>query len=78
MARLRKFMFERVYFGAAVRDAQERVTHIIETLLDHHLPGPDAPEDEVTSVVDYLAGMTDRFCIREFERLTVPRSLDET
>ena len=33
-------------------------------------------EDPVTRVVDYLAGMTDRFCIREFERLTVPRALE--
>ena len=29
---------------------------------------------EAERVVDYLAGMTDRFCIREFEALTVPRS----
>jgi dGTPase len=77
MARLRKFMFEHVYFGEAARDAQERVTHIIETLLDHYIAA-DASEDHVTRVVDYLAGMTDRFCIREFERLTVPRTLDET
>ena len=53
------------------------MTHIIETLLDHHLPAADVPEDRVTGVVDYVAGMTDRFCIREFERLTVPQSLDD-
>jgi len=73
MARLRKFMFEHVYFGASARREQERVTYIIETLLDHHLPEPDTPEDQVTKVIDYLAGMTDRFCIREFEQLVVPR-----
>ena len=76
MARLRKFMFEHVYFGEAARREQERVTIIIETLLDHHLQEPGAPEDQGTRAVDYVAGMTDRFCIREFERLTVPRALD--
>ena len=25
-------------------------------------------------MTDYLAGMTDRFCIRSFEALTVPRA----
>jgi len=73
MARLRKFMFEHVYFGASARREQKRVTYIIETLLDHHLPEPDAPAAQVTKVIDYLAGMTDRFCIREFEQLVVPR-----
>jgi dGTPase len=76
MARLRKFMFEHVYFGEAARREQERVTTIIETLLEHHLREPGAPQDQVTRAVDYVAGMTDRFCIREFERLTVPRALD--
>ncbi len=36
----------------------------------------DALSDEsqlVWCVVDYVAGMTDRFAIREFERLFVPR-----
>ena len=34
---------------------------------------PDRDDDLPTRVTDYLAGMTDRFCIREFEELTVPR-----
>jgi len=35
---------------------------------------PDAADDLPTRVTDYLAGMTDRFCIRRFEALTVPRA----
>jgi dGTPase len=84
MARLRKFMFDRVYFGEAARREQERVTQVIEALLEHYLGAPetvpafapDAREDTATRVVDYVAGMTDRFCIREFERLTVPRAIE--
>jgi dGTPase len=33
-------------------------------------PGADVPQ----RVTDYLAGMTDRYCIRAFEALAVPES----
>ncbi len=82
MARLRKFMFDNVYFGAAARREQQRVTQVVHALFDHYVADPDvvpilaadAGTDVATRVTDYLAGMTDRFCIREFERLTVPRA----
>jgi dGTPase len=80
MARLRKFMFDNVYLADASRQEQGRVAGVIETLLDHYLEhpevlpaAPDEHDDLPTRVTDYLAGMTDRFCIRDFERLTVPR-----
>jgi dGTPase len=84
MARLRKFMFDRVYFGPAALREQERVTQVVEALLEHYLGAPDtvpsfapdAGQDPGTRVVDYIAGMTDRYCIREFERLTVPRAIE--
>ena len=86
MARLRKFMFERVYLGEAARArAAARRPASIEALLDHYLAAPGhraafAPEAAARTrsrgSTDYLAGMTDRFCIREFERLTVPRALE--
>ena len=82
MARLRKFMFDHVYFGEAARREQERVIGVVHALFDHYVadPGvvpvlaPDAADDVATRITDYLAGMTDRFCIREYERLTVPRA----
>jgi dGTPase len=78
MGRLRSFMFERVYLGEAARREQERVTHVIRTLFDHYVENPgeiegDAGGDPPTRVTDYLAGMTDRFCIAAFERIVVPR-----
>ena len=56
---------------------------VIEALFDHYLAAPGRrsgrrarrADDLATRVTDYLAGMTDRFCIRDFERLTVPRDL---
>jgi dGTPase len=80
MARLRKFMFERVYLGEGALQEQGRVTDVIERLFDHYLANPEAIEsaasdsdDLATRVTDYIAGMTDRFCIRKFEELTIPR-----
>ena len=81
MSRLRRFMFDRVYLGAGALREQDRVTGVIETLFEHHMDHPEAVEsvaatdtdDLSTRVTDYIAGMTDRFCIRAFEELTVPR-----
>jgi dGTPase len=81
MSRLRRFMFENVYFGSGALREQSRVTGVIETLFDHYLAKPEAVDDVAgtdaddlpTRVTDYIAGMTDRFCIRRFEELTVPR-----
>jgi dGTPase len=81
MSRLRRFMFDHVYLGAGALREQGRVTGVIETLFEHYLATPEAIEtvagtttdDLTTRVTDYIAGMTDRFCIRMFEELTVPR-----
>jgi dGTPase len=78
MLRLRKFMFERVYLGTEARSEHERVRHTLNGLLDHYFEHPeDVPvlagdDDPVQRVVDYVAGMTDRFCIATYRRLTLP------
>ena len=75
MLRLRKFMFERVYLGPEARGEHERARVALRALFDHYLEHPDeVPATEpaaepVQRVTDYLAGMTDRFCIATFERL---------
>jgi dGTPase len=81
MSRLRRFMFDRVYLGSGALQEQGRVTAVIETLFEHYLATPEAIEsvagtdsdDLGMRVTDYIAGMTDRFCIRKFEALTIPR-----
>jgi dGTPase len=78
MLRLRKFMFDRVYLGPAARHEQERVQRTLRGLFDHYMEHPDeTPEgepgaDATQRVTDYLAGMTDRYCIARFTELTVP------
>ena len=78
MLRLRKFMFDRVYLGAAARSEEERVDLALTTLLDHYLqhpdeiPGEGQASDPLQRVTDYIAGMTDRFCIATFRRIALP------
>jgi dGTPase len=78
MLRLRKFMFDRVYLGPEARGEQDRVQRTMRGLFDHYLahpeelPNPDPAAEELQRVTDYIAGMTDRFCIAKFTELTIP------
>jgi dGTPase len=78
MLRLRKFMFDRVYLGPDAQREHERVERTMRGLFDHYIEHPDElpswdPEaSDCQRVADYIAGMTDRFCIAKFTELTVP------
>jgi dGTPase len=79
MLRLRKFMFERVYLGPLARGEHERVHRVMRALFDHYMEDPgEAPElepgaSDCQRVADYLAGMTDRYCIAKFAELELPK-----
>jgi len=77
MLRLRKFMFERVYLGPSAQSERDRIERMLRTLFDHYAadppPSPDPDASEHERVVDYLAGMTDRYAIRAFSDLSVPQ-----
>ncbi len=78
MAKLRTFMFDHVYLGPVATREHVKIDLVIRSLFDHYCAHPDEipasiPAGETaTRVTDYLAGMTDRYCIRAFEQLTVP------
>jgi dGTPase len=88
MAELRKFMFKHVYLGPAVRAEHERIAKVVSRLFEHYVEHPqllpDGPwqgsgqepgeRDLAQRVTDYVAGMTDRYCIREYTDLEVPRA----
>ncbi|MBV9916609.1 MAG: deoxyguanosinetriphosphate triphosphohydrolase, partial [Solirubrobacterales bacterium] len=78
MAALRAFMFDRVYLGADAKREAVKIERVIRTLFDHfcahpaEIP-PSIPDSELhRRVTDWIAGMTDRYCIRLFEGLVVP------
>ncbi len=78
MLRLRKFMFDRVYLGPEAQREHGRVERAMRGLFDHYLANPDEvpawdPEaSDCQRVADYIAGMTDRYCIAKFAALTIP------
>ena len=86
MGQLREFMFDRVYLGPSVRAEHAKIATVLSTLFEHYVEHPQllptAPrracgrEDPLARrVIDYLAGMTDRYCIGEYTRLEVPQAV---
>src|SRR5215207_10861182 len=77
MMRLRSFMFERVYLGDQAQSERGRIERMMKGLFDFHVQHPPVSlvsgATEADRVTDYLAGMTDRFALRAFEELSIPR-----
>jgi len=82
---LRDFMFAEVYLAPAVRAEHRRIAGVVRRLFEHYvehpheLPGSAEPEiadqrELAQRVTDYLAGMTDRYCIARFSELEVPQA----
>jgi len=70
-------MFARVYLGPDAQRERRRIERMLRALFDHYAAHlPPALTDDATDherVVDYLAGMTDRYAIRTFSDLSVPQ-----
>jgi dGTPase len=77
MMRLRTFMFENVYLAASAKSEHPRIERMLRILFDHFAKEPPAPmtpgASEPERIVDWLAGMTDRYAIRVFSDLAVPQ-----
>ncbi len=81
MMELREFLYENVYFSETVLEQTEKAQRLVESLFFYYVEHvAEVPEeyriisdgDDVRAVVDYLAGMTDRFAVSAFKRLFVP------
>jgi dGTPase len=78
---LRDFMFEQVYLRAGSHLEHEKAVKLIRDLFGYFLEHPDelppeyhqAPGDLPTRVADHIAGMTDRYALRTYERLFLPQ-----
>jgi len=82
---IREWMFSNVYWSDAVRPSDEmrRIEHIINALYDYYLENPDflaheekllLKRDGINEVVkDQIAGMTDRFAVKLYNKLFVPQ-----
>ncbi|MPZ89687.1 MAG: HD domain-containing protein [Nitriliruptorales bacterium] len=80
MHELRQFMFARVYLAADQTGRKQGAIEVIRRLVDHHLEHPelipvtyrDTGANHVTQVLDYVAGMTDRFALSTYDQLFRP------
>lgn len=84
MMELRSFLFENVYSAPLVRLEAVKGVRLIEGLFDYYIGHPASVPaeyraiskgDPLRAVVDYIAGMTDRFARRQFENVYIPRSV---
>jgi dGTPase len=76
-AQLKRFLHHNLYRHPKVMQMTDGARAVVITLFARYLndaherPVPVAPDtDTPRAVADYIAGMTDRFALREFERLT--------
>ncbi len=80
MHELREFMFGRVYRTGENERKKSTAITIIRELVDWHLEHPDelpasfreTDADPTTQVIDYVAGMTDRYALALHDRLFRP------
>ncbi|RPF46730.1 dGTPase [Thermodesulfitimonas autotrophica] len=83
MDKLRAFLFERVYTGSEAKREEAKARHVVQYLFQYLVANPDALPPEYRErieefgrervVCDYIAGMTDRYAVAQFERLFIPR-----
>ena len=81
MLELRDFMFERVYLRAEVEPQRRRAREIVRSLVEYYVAHPaEIPDtyrhddaETLTQVVDFVAGMTDRYAISRHDELFRPQ-----
>jgi dGTPase len=81
VSELRDFLYERVYYNPHSRGELEKTEKILTDLYHHFLEKPEdyikpyPAEDPLEKRVgDFIAGMTDRYALRLYERFFMPLS----
>ena len=80
---LHDFLFEQVYYNKVAKAEEGKAKQAIGTLFEYFMNHPNKlPDAEQCAleqegaervILDYISGMTDRFCIATFEELFVPK-----
>lgn len=84
---LHKFMFDKVYTNPVCKSEEKKAVEMIQKLYYHFVEKPEelpeqfrpiAEKDGIqTAACDYIAGMTDRYAVRIFNELYVPKAWSE-
>ncbi|WP_238883289.1 deoxyguanosinetriphosphate triphosphohydrolase [Clostridium sp. YIM B02551] len=83
MAELRKFMFQNVYLGDVLKVERNKAKFVLEHVINHYYKNPnEMPEIYMNiaeteglhrGVADYIAGMSDDYCLNLFNNIYVPK-----
>ena len=76
MNELRDFMFKKVYLREETMEERNKAKEVVEKLVSNFEKKPDllpeqyrSDQTDLENAVDYVAGMTDRFALKEFSKL---------
>lgn len=82
MDRLRSFLFERVYRNSAAKSEEGKAMDMLARLYEYFIAHADklpgefetiaAKEGAERAVLDYVAGMTDRYAVAKYKELFIP------
>jgi len=85
--RLREFLFEHVYVGSDAKREESKARHVVTCLFTHFQENDELLPKEYQqrisicgkeqSISDYIAGMTDRYAIRAYQKYFLPAPWEE-
>ena len=77
---LRKFLYRNVYYHPRVAEVNRKACEMLRAVFEAYVRAPDSLGDAATkridseglhrTICDYIAGMTDRYLIEEYGRLS--------
>lgn len=80
MEAMKTFLFENVYIGSQAKTEEAKAAGVLRSLYNYYVENPEelprengaGRVDLPTRVIDYLAGMTDPFALKDYARLFMP------
>lgn len=80
MEDMKAFLFRNIYVGSQAKTEEIKAVGMLRQMYKYYADNPDKlpPEpgslnsDKETKIIDYLAGMTDRFAIKAYAELFIP------
>lgn len=83
MKELRAFMFKNIYLGDELKEERKKAKFILTELINHYMSNVDVlpalykkvveEEGLERGVADYIAGMSDDYCLSQFNKIFVPK-----
>ncbi|NMM61928.1 deoxyguanosinetriphosphate triphosphohydrolase [Clostridium sp. P21] len=83
LIKLREFMFEKIYKGSVLKTERDKAKFVLEQVFNYFLKNPDKMPSFYRTIVeneglyrgtaDYIAGMSDDYCLLLFNSIYVPK-----